>query len=49
MELKSGSRSVVEFKLLLVGDAGVGKSTFVKRHVSGDFENKYNATTSVEV
>ncbi len=31
------------FKLLLVGDGGVGKATFVKRHLtaSGEFEKKY--------
>lgn len=30
-----------EFKLILVGDGGVGKTTFVKRHVTGEFEKKY--------
>jgi GTPase SAR1 family protein len=29
------------FKLLLVGDGGVGKTTFVKRHLTGEFEKKY--------
>jgi len=24
-----------EYKLVLVGDGGVGKSTFVKRHITG--------------
>jgi GTP-binding nuclear protein Ran len=33
----------------LVGDGGVGKTTFVKRHVSGEFERKYVATMGVEV
>ena len=37
------------FKLILVGDGGVGKSTFVKRHVSGEFEKKYVPTLGVEV
>ncbi len=32
---------VAEFKLVLVGDGGVGKTTFVKRHVTGEFEKKY--------
>ncbi len=32
---------VAEFKLVLVGDGGVGKTTFVKRHVSGEFEKMY--------
>jgi len=38
-----------EFKLVLVGDGGVGKTTFVKRHMTGEFEKKYNATVGVEV
>jgi GTP-binding nuclear protein Ran len=24
-----------------VGDGGVGKTTFVKRHINGEFEKKY--------
>jgi len=37
------------WKLLLVGDGGVGKTTFVKRHKTGEFEKKYVATLGVEV
>jgi len=40
---------VAEFKLVLVGDGGVGKTTFVKRHLTGEFEKKYIATQGVEV
>jgi len=28
----------------MVGDGGVGKTTFVKRHLTGEFEKKYIAT-----
>ena len=40
---------VPEFKLLLVGDGGVGKTTLVKRHRTGEFEKKYIPTLGVEV
>ena len=37
------------FKIALVGDAGVGKTTFMKRHLTGEFERKYVPTLGVEV
>ena len=42
-------QEVPECKLVLVGDGGVGKTTFVKRHLTGEFEKKYIATLGVEV
>ncbi|KAH8041238.1 hypothetical protein HPB51_014386 [Rhipicephalus microplus] len=32
------------FKCVLVGDGGTGKTTFVKRHLTGEFEKKYVET-----
>ena len=40
---------VAEFKVVLLGDGGVGKTTFVKRHLTGEFEKKYIATQGVDV
>lgn len=37
------------FKCLLVGDGGAGKTTFLKRHVSGAFEKNYVPTIGVEL
>ena len=37
------------WKLLLVGDGAVGKTTFVGRHTTGEFEKKYIPTLGVSV
>ncbi|KAL9643068.1 hypothetical protein ABK040_003869 [Willaertia magna] len=43
------NNNVPTFKLVLVGDGGVGKSTFVKRHLTGEFEKRYIATINVSI
>jgi len=47
--LQKPQENAPRFKLILVGDGGVGKTTFVKRHRTGEFEKKYVATMGVEV
>lgn len=37
------------YKIVLIGDGGVGKSCFLQRHRSGEFNNKYIPTIGVEV
>ncbi|CAN3374630.1 GTP-binding nuclear protein Gsp1p/CNR1 [Diutina rugosa] len=43
------TQEVPSFKLVLCGDGGTGKTTYVKRHLTGEFEKKYIATLGVEV
>jgi GTP-binding nuclear protein Ran len=37
------------FKLIVVGDGNVGKTTFIKRHLTGEFDKRYIPTMGVEV
>jgi len=38
-----------KIKIIVVGDTNVGKTTFVKRLISGNFEEKYGSTVDVDV
>ena len=49
MAQTSTADCIATFKLILVGDGGTGKTTFVKRHLTGEFEKRYVATIGVEV
>lgn len=43
------AQNIPTFKCILLGDGGVGKTTYVKRHISGEFEKKYVPTLGVDV
>lgn len=43
------SQTTQEKKIVIVGDGGVGKSTYVKKLLNGNFEKRYSATLGVEV
>lgn len=45
----SSSAIAPRFKIVVVGEGGVGKTTFIKRHRTGEFEKKYITTMGVEV
>lgn len=45
----SNQNSMSQFKVVLLGDGGCGKTTLMKRLVTGEFEKRYIATLGVEV
>lgn len=49
MQQMQQNSNIPKFKLILCGDGGTGKTTFVKRHLTGEFDKKYVATMGVEV
>lgn len=46
--ITNGDKIVATFKVLLVGSGGTGKSVFAKRHLTGEFKTKYDATQGCE-
>ena len=47
-EMSAQGKLQVQFKFVLVGNGGTGKTAFLKCHLTGEFE-KYVATLGVEV
>ena len=41
--------NIPTFKLVVIGDGGVGKTTFVKRHMTGEFQKPYIPTKGADV
>ena len=38
---------ILKSKLVLIGDEGIGKTTFIKRHRTCEFEKKYIPTSGL--
>ena len=38
-----------QVKVVIVGDGGTGKTTFCRRHLTGEYEKRYVPTLGVEV
>ena len=43
------AQGIQRFKIVLCGDGGVGKTSFVERHISNKFKSEYAATLGVDV
>lgn len=40
--------SKINFKIIVVGDRGIGKTSLIVRYVKGTFDKNYNVTVGVE-
>ena len=47
--MASNQTPVAEFKITFIGDGSVGKTTFIKRHLTGEFQKPYIPTQGAEV
>ena len=47
-EYASNSDDFINFKIIIIGDSGVGKSCILKRAVNNKFEKDINPTISFE-
>jgi len=48
-KMESETTSLGTFKIVILGDGEVGKTTFVERHITSRFNNAYAPTLGVEV
>ena len=42
------SQADAKFKIIVIGDSGVGKSCFLLQFTDGDFKDEHNVTIGVE-
>ncbi|CAI2380536.1 unnamed protein product [Moneuplotes crassus] len=42
-------RVIPEYKIVVVGDSATGKTSFIKRHLTGEFDKSYKATVGYEI
>ncbi|KAJ6240506.1 gtp-binding nuclear protein ran [Anaeramoeba flamelloides] len=46
---KEKETPIHQFKVTIIGDNGIGKTTFVNRHIQGKYEKTYKATVGAEL
>ena len=42
------SKNLLEYKVLLIGESGVGKTSIIKRYCCNEFSSQHNKTLSVQ-